>query len=294
MTDIDKRYLNIPETLKDDRRFALVQEGEGALHHVVAPVCALYAKPEDRADVDTQLIVGEDFVVYQEEADWAFGIAPRDHYVGWVRKSHLKEGASNATHHVVYHGTFIYSKADLKSRPVMKIPMGARLTTKGEEETRGTIYNKVENGWVVKGHLRPTDYFFSDFVSVGETTIGMTYLWAGRSPFGIDCSGLVQLCMQMAGIAVLRDSDMQEATIGEDIPLDDELSGLQRGDLIYWPGHCGMMRDEKTLLHANGHTMTVASEPLAEAVERIAYLYEKPRAVRRPALLGVGEPGQSV
>ncbi|MEO1065943.1 MAG: peptidase P60, partial [Pseudomonadota bacterium] len=62
-----------------------------------------------------------------------------------------------------------------------------------------------------------------------------------------------------------------------------EGASLQRGDLIFWKGHAGMLRDETTLLHANGHTMTVASEPLSEAIERIAYLYDKPTAIRRPA-----------
>ena len=50
----------------------------------------------------------------------------------------------------------------------------------------------------------------------------------------------------------------------------DDLAHLRRGDLIFWKGHVGMMRDAETLLHANGHHMLVASEPLKEARARIA------------------------
>ena len=99
--------------------------------------------------------------------------------------------------------------------------------------------------------------------------------------------------MQMAGIAVLRDTDMQEASIGEAVELAPDLSGLKRGDLIFWPGHVGMMRDGENILHANGHTMTVFSEPLESAVKRISYLYGTPSSVRRPFAL-TGQVSNSV
>jgi cell wall-associated NlpC family hydrolase len=88
--------------------------------------------------------------------------------------------------------------------------------------------------------------------------------------------------MRMAGRAVLRDSDQQAATLGEPFDPGPGLSGLRRGDLVFWKGHVGIMTDAATLLHANGHTMTVASEPLAAAVERIGYLYAMPTLFRRP------------
>ena len=67
-----------------------------------------------------------------------------------------------------------------------------------------------------------------------------------------------------------RDSDLQEATLGQALPLDVALAHLRRGDLVFWKGHVGIMRDAATLLHANGFAMKVASEPLAEASARIA------------------------
>src|SRR5262249_43092032 len=65
-----------------------------------------------------------------------------------------------------------------------------------------------------------------------------------------------------------RDSDMQEDTLGE--PIAADLAGLRRGDLLFWKGHVAIVRDAETLVHANAFHMSVAIEPLAAAVARIA------------------------
>ena len=58
--------------------------------------------------------------------------------------------------------------------------------------------------------------------------------------------------------------------LGEPIAIDDPAAPLARGDLVFWKGHVGIMRDPVTLLHANGWHMKTVSEPLAQARERIA------------------------
>jgi len=109
----------------------------------------------------------------------------------------------------------------------------------------------------------------NDFVAVAERFLHAPYLWGGRTSIGLDCSALVQMGLMAAGVAAPRDSDMQEADRGVAIPFDETLSGLRRGDLVFWKGHVGILRDPQTLIHANGHHVAVAIEGLAEARDRI-------------------------
>ena len=85
----------------------------------------------------------------------------------------------------------------------------------------------------------------------------------------MDCSGLVRMALHEGGVACLRDADQQEAALGQPVEVDPDLMTLQRGDLVFWPGHVGVMQTSGRLLHANAHHMGVATEPLREAVARI-------------------------
>ena len=105
-----------------------------------------------------------------------------------------------------------------------------------------------------------------DFVAVAERFLHAPYLWGGRTVSGLDCSGLVQISLDARGLAAPRDTDVMEKALGA--PLVD-FSDLRRGDLVFWKGHVGIMRDAGELLHANGHFMQVTSEPLRVARDRI-------------------------
>jgi cell wall-associated NlpC family hydrolase len=109
----------------------------------------------------------------------------------------------------------------------------------------------------------------TDAVSAAERFLGMTYLLGGRGGAGIDCSGLVQRSLAAIGVSAPRDSDMQRA-LGETVTGD-----LQRGDLISFEGHIGLMLDGDRLIHATAHHGKTAIEPLAEVAARTPILARK-------------------
>ncbi|MGI9400629.1 MAG: C40 family peptidase, partial [Rhizobiaceae bacterium] len=92
----------------------------------------------------------------------------------------------------------------------------------------------------------------------------------------------VQLSMYMCGKFVPRDSDMQFSQIGELIEPGEHFENLERGDLIFWPGHVAIVEGDGNLLHANGYTMDVTSEPLVPALGRIAEYFSAPSGFVRP------------
>jgi NlpC/P60 family/Bacterial dipeptidyl-peptidase Sh3 domain len=113
-----------------------------------------------------------------------------------------------------------------------------------------------------------------DPVDTARQLIDMPYVWGGRGGAGIDCSGLVQRGLAAAGVAAPRDSDMQLAETGSILPEDVP---LQRADLIFFPGHVGIMVDADHLLHATRHHGKTVIEPLADVVARVAA--EHPQAI---------------
>jgi cell wall-associated NlpC family hydrolase len=134
---------------------------------------------------------------------------------------------------------------------------------------------------VVVQHLAPLGEAAADWTAIAELFAGTPYLWGGKTGLGIDCSGLVQVAFRMCGIAAPRDTDMQEAALGEPLPLGAKLPDLKRGDLVFWRGHVGLMRDADRLLHANAFHMAVASEPLAAALKRMEAQGLAPTSIRR-------------
>jgi cell wall-associated NlpC family hydrolase len=239
------------------------------------------ARPD--AGVNTQFLFGDDILVFEDTEGWAWVQAERDGYVGYVADTMLGRRDHAPTHLVSVPRTFVYPGPDLRFPRTGQLSMGAAVTVTGAAETRGTHYAVLPSGEaVISGHLRPVGELAADYVAVAESFLGTPYLWGGASAFGIDCSGLVQLSMRMAGRNVLRDSDMQAAGLGEPIDPGPDFSGLRRGDMVFWKGHVAVMTDPEAMIHANGHTMLVSREGLKDAIARIGYLYGGPTGFRRP------------
>ena len=83
---------------------------------------------------------------------------------------------------------------------------------------------------------------------------------------------------KLTGVAAPRDSDQQQAALGEEIGEGEE---LRRGDLVFFPNHVGLMVDKDRIIHAGSHRMQVAIEPLADVVARYAADHDQPVLARK-------------
>jgi len=245
---------------------------EGTVYNLVRGRCSRRAAPDSNATLETELLRGERFTVYEEKNGWGWGQAAFDGYVGYAHMTSLGDVVT-PTHRVIGLATPLLTAPDVKSAAHDLLPLNAKL--KVEKETGNFV--RIDGGFVAARHLAPLGFAAPDWVAVAERFLGSPYLWGGRTHAGCDCSGLVQASLEAAGIAAPRDTDLMQAGLGTAIDGGD----LKRGDLVFWEGHMGVMRDATTLLHANAFHMEVASEPLADAIARIAKVVGPVTAVKR-------------
>ncbi len=260
----------------------------GTVRQVMRAAVALRRRPAANAGLETEALFGETITVYDETNGWAWGQLTRDGYVGYLPADALSPDVRPATHKVSAIGTFLYPVPDIKSPPIMHLSITSQLAV---AERTDRFYRLTTGGFVVDRHVSERDRYARDFVDIAERLIGTPYLWGGRTRVGIDCSGLVQVSMEAAGLSAPRDTDMQQADLGSEVLVPQSLEGLQRGDLVFWPGHVGIMSDGVMLLHANAHHMSVVIEPLAEAVHRIARTGSEIATIKRLGTLSVRDSG---
>lgn len=244
---------------------------EGERRRIVRPVVDLLAAPGGRRE--RQLLFGEEVLVYEDREDWSFVEAARDGYVGYVGSGALGEPAE-ATHIVAVPASHLYTAPDPKRPEVCGLSFGSRLRI---VSAAGGFFETHDGSFVPKPHVRPANRPFADPATVAQLHFGTPYLWGGNSIWGVDCSGLVQAALLACGIPCPGDSDLQE-TLGAEL---EEGAPLERGDLLFWKGHVAMAVDPATLVHANGFTMAVSYEPVAEAIARILATDGPVRARRR-------------
>jgi len=282
MPPFDRRITPARADLAAERLRGLIEApryASGRHMRIIAASAPLRRAPDPDAPLETEALHGESVTVYDEQGGWAWAQLERDQYVGYLPAASL--GAPKApTHRVAALRTHAYPGPAIKLPPRMALSLGAELNIVAHE---GDFAISDDGLYVWSRHLAELGERARDPVAVAELFLESPYLWGGRTSEGIDCSGLVQTALRATGVAAPRDSDMQEATLGEAIAIDDPDAPLKRGDLVFWKGHVGIMRDSQTLLHASGWRMKTVSEALRQARERIAANGGgKVTSVRRP------------
>jgi cell wall-associated NlpC family hydrolase len=250
---------------------------EGRVYEVIEPQAPLRREPQPDAPLDTEALKGERVTIYDGNGEgWAWGQLASDGYVGWLPDNALTPPGAAPTHKVTALRTLVFPGPSIKQPPREALPLGARLAIARIEDRMAVTSS---GAYVPAAHLAPLDRNETDFVAVAERFLGTPYLWGGKTAFGLDCSGLVQVALTACGVSCPRDSDMQETALGTAVPADP--SALSSGDLIFWKGHVAIVRDRDSLLHANAHHMAVAIEPIAQTVVRIRNAGSEITSIRR-------------
>jgi len=267
---IDKRIIPARGDLAAEWLFDDVVAGQyvsGLPQTVVRDGAPLYFSPNASATLESQLIYGEIFQVYEERDGWCWGQNLTDSYVGFVQAVNLATDLPPPDHQVVVLKSHLYVEPDLKSPRDGAVSISARVKV---IDMFGGFSRIATGHWLYSRHLMCLENKAQSFVATAKKFIGVPYLWGGRSSEGMDCSSFVQLALAMAGVSVPRDSDLQEVAIGIEIPMgnNQDYSKLEVGDLVFFKGHVGVFIENAHFLHANAFDMQVSEHSFTDVLDR--------------------------
>jgi gamma-D-glutamyl-L-lysine dipeptidyl-peptidase len=219
---------------------------------VAVPAAPVRKKPNHRREMVNQLLFGETVKVLKEKGSlWIKVRSLHDGYEGWVTNTLLQEvtetEANNATQFVTGELINVVSINDTN----VKVPLGSSL-------------QQFENG---KGRMGTLEYSFSGkskkrgeeaatglmIEELAMQWLSAPYLWGGRTIFGVDCSGFVQVNYKIMGIDLPRDA-WQQAQEGHPV---NKLKDAVSGDLAFFDDkdeivHVGILLSPDKIIHASG------------------------------------------
>jgi len=239
-------------------------------YRVKSAITAVMSSPSIDAICISEALHGEILSSIRVQGEWIEAKQLHDDYTGYIRLNDLEsiesvsDKHSRNTHWVVQRSTLLFKQADLKSPVVLRIPFASELCL---EAIDNSSFSKTSCGsFVWSAHCLPLDAVHPlDPLALAQSHfLGMPYRWGGRSPEGADCSGLIQQLARSQGIFIPRDSGDQECHIEQLVNKND----LEAMDIVYWPGHTGILIDSNSVLHSTAHTLSCIIEPLDNVVKR--------------------------
>ncbi|GAA0744851.1 C40 family peptidase [Gaetbulibacter jejuensis] len=209
-------------------------------------IIPLRLEPSDKSELVSQVLYGEFFKVLEQRKFWSRIRLAHDKYEGWIDNKQYVE-IDNESYSTLESQTPILS-SDLvefvedDAKNLFTIPIGSCLNGL-------SILNHSHDGNVID-KVTPKE----NLISTAFTYLNSPYLWGGKTPFGIDCSGFTQMVYKLNGYKLLRDAS-QQATQGQALSFIEE---SEPGDLAFFDNdegnivHVGIIMENNYIIHAHG------------------------------------------
>jgi hypothetical protein len=243
----------------------------GQAVHVSTPVLSLRRTPYGAAEVVTQARLGEGALVREASGPWIRLALDFDGYEGWTRMDSLALGSwpppgqPEAPIRQLFAN--LYAAPRVQAPLLLTVPLGAPLAMLGpaSDGWRRVGLPGGREAWVQAGDIDSEGEAWSwqtppelrrSLVQTARQLLGIPYRWGGTTPWGLDCSGLVQLVYRLHGLALARDAG-EQAQDPRTFRVDR--ADLLPGDLLFFTncGHVGLALSQWEFLHATTHLAPV-------------------------------------
>jgi hypothetical protein len=211
------------------------------------------AENKEQSEMVTQLLFGDIFTVLSEKKNWLEIQIESDQYLGWIDKTMFFE-ISETQFNAIKHSP-------------LKINKNLVCYLHSEEENihlvRGSSFYQIENHQILIGEKNYKIEHFDtvsgenirkEIIETAKSYLSTPYLWGGKTPFGIDCSGFSQMVYKINSISIPRDAS-QQVDLGVSRNFIDEASP---GDLAFFDNeegnviHVGIIMEGRKIIHASG------------------------------------------
>jgi gamma-D-glutamyl-L-lysine dipeptidyl-peptidase len=233
--------------------------------YIKTPVAKMYAEPTSQAEVVSEALFSEQVIILKESGEWRKVETVIDQYSGWINASSLLSrnepflSEPQAAYVMVNRAAaHFYEQKDIIYGPALTLPYESRIELINDAEPRW-IEVRLPNGeykFVQRGDVlfNPSPLSRVEICNLSKQFLGLPYTWGGRSSFGYDCSGFVQMLYRRMGVFLPRDSKTQY--LSEKLcPID--ISQIRSGDLIFFGHnkekvcHVGLYLGQEQFIHTS-------------------------------------------
>ena len=220
----------------------------------------LYKKPSIKSEIATQIVFGESFFVSQKNKKWLKIKIKEDNYKGFIQSKNYSEYLQ-PSHKINKLNAKIYKSPNKKSK-INELSFGSKIKVIDKKYQ----FYKFAKGWVNKKDTNIISYKEKNNFNKIKIFKNVRYKWGGKSFKGIDCSALVQVCLQFNNKFCPRDAKDQFKYFKKNIKLDN----IKKNDVIYWKGHVAVALNDKKLIHAYGPMKKTVIMGIDQTIKRIS------------------------